>query len=49
MAILLTLTAFARKLLRGNRRRNTIRIFFFFDIWPGARTLAFRLISDFHF
>ena len=28
--------------LRGNRRRNTFR----FDVWPGARTLALRLISQ---
>ena len=42
--ILLTLRAFARNLLRGNRRRNTF--VFCFDVWPGTRTLAFRLISQ---
>ena len=39
-----TLRVFARNQLRGNRRRNTFRIYF--DVWPGARTLAFRLISQ---
>ena len=34
MAILFTLRAFARNLLRGSRRRN-ISFLFRFDIWPG--------------
>ena len=29
----------------GNRRRNTFFVFCF-DVWPGARTLALRLISQ---
>ena len=45
MAILFTHRVFARNLLRGNRRKNTFS-YFCFDDWPGARTLAFRLISQ---
>ena len=38
MAISFTLRVFYRKLLRGNRRRNTFCILF--HVWPGARILA---------
>ena len=44
MAILFTLRVFAKNLLRKNRRRNNFCILF--DIWPGARTLALRLINQ---
>ena len=40
MAILFILRVFARNLLRGNR------LVFRFDVWPGAQTLALRLISQ---
>ena len=45
MAILFTLRVFARNLLRANRRRIILFVFCF-DVWAGARTLAFRLISQ---
>ena len=45
MAILFTLRVSARNMLRGNRRRNTFRISFW-CVWPGTRTLVFRLISQ---
>ena len=45
MAILFTSQSFARNLLRGNRRRKILFVFCF-DVWPGARTMAFRLISQ---
>ena len=44
ITILFALRVFARNLLRGNRRKNTFRIRF--DVWPGLRTLAFRLIRN---
>ena len=44
MAILFNLRVFATNLLRGNRRRNLF--VFRSDVWPGTRTLAFRLIGQ---
>ena len=44
MAILFTLRIFARNLLRGNREEKI-----FFNIWPGARTLALRPVSQTHY
>ena len=46
MAILFTLRVFARNLSKENRQEILFVFFFFFDVWPGARTLAFRLISQ---
>ena len=43
MAILFTLRVFSRNLLRGIAEE--ILFVFCFDVWPGIRTLAFRLIS----
>ena len=45
MAILFTFRVFARNLLR---KEIAVEIFFVFrfDVWPGTRTLAFRLISQ---
>ena len=45
MTALIALRVFARNLLRGIRRKNTFFVFCF-DIWPWARTLALRLISQ---
>ena len=42
--VCVTLRVFARNLLKGNRRRNTFRIFFWCR--PRVRTLALRLISQ---
>ena len=44
MAILFTLRVFVRNLLR--RIAEEILFVFCFDVWPGARTLAFHLISQ---
>ena len=46
MAIfILTLRVFARNLLREEIAEEIFFIFRF-DVWPGTRTLAFRLISQ---
>ena len=46
MAILFTLRVFARNLLRGSRRRNIFFSYFIFDVWPGIRTRALRIVSQ---
>ena len=43
---LFTLRAFARNLLRGKKSPKKYFSYFFFYVWPGALTLAFRLISQ---
>ena len=43
MAILFTLRLFARNLLRGNRTMKYF-LYFFFNVRPGARTRALRLM-----
>ena len=45
MAHLITLRVFASNLLRVNCRRKMFFVFYF-DVWPGARTVALRLISQ---
>ena len=45
MAILFTPIVFSKNLLEGNRRNNTFFVLCF-DVWPGAWTLALRLISQ---
>ena len=46
MAILFNLRAFARNLLRGDEIAEEILSIFRLDVWPGTRTLTFRLISQ---
>ena len=43
MALLFTLRVFARNL---SAVAEGIPFVFYFDVWPGTRTLAFRLISQ---
>ena len=45
MAALFTLKVFVRNLRRGSRRRNFF--IFLFDVWPGFRTRAVRVISQY--
>ena len=46
MAGLFTPRVFERNLLRENSRRYIFFFIFRFDVWPGIRTQALRLISQ---